>query len=136
MKKIATMVSACAIAALASGCEGDGIEVGTFEALWTIDGTTDPEACLFYAPDPAVGMDFEMLIYEGDYLVAQAHADCRDFGIQFDLAEGTYDGVATMIEPYTQEAVSTSVEVPAIQIFEDTRTTIDIEFPGASFPTL
>lgn len=139
MKKSVSVFSGLALTAvLASGCVIDAdspSQVGTLTVLWTVDNTTDPAACDFYARDPFLGMDFEFLIYDvSDILVAEAQADCADFGLSLRLDRGLYNATATMVDPITDDALSTSLPLDRVEIFRRTETTLDIDFPPSSFP--
>lgn len=131
-------VACAALAALASGCfvdvDSPPPQGGTLSAVWTVDNATDPAACRFYAPDPNVGLNFELLVYEGRVLVAEVEADCAAFNTSLRLSRGVYDATATMVDPVTDAPVSTTLPLPAIEIFRDTETRVDINFPPESFP--
>lgn len=129
------LVPGFALAALVSGCvvRSEAEQPGTLEALWTVDDTTDPGACSYYARDPGVGMDFELLIYDGRGLLRDVRADCRDFGLSIDLVRGLYQGQATMVDPVTNEPLSTTLTLPNIRVHEDVTTTLDIDFPPSAF---
>jgi len=137
-KRVSMFVACAALAALTSGCIVDvdsaPPSAGTLTAVWTIDNSTDPAACQFYARDPNIGLNFELLVYERRVLVAEVKADCAAFNTSLRLRRGTYDATATMVDPITDAAVSTTLPMPAIEIFRETETTVDINFPPESFP--
>jgi hypothetical protein len=138
MNNSIVFVSGCALAVLVSGCivdtDDDDEDPGTLTALWTVDNTTDPGACSYYARDPGLGMDFELLVYDDlGGLVVKTQADCRDFDLSIDLYGGLYQGQATMVDPATEEALSTTLPLPNIRVHEDVETTIDIDFPPSAF---
>lgn len=141
MNKSIVAVTGCALAVLVSGCfidadddDDDHEDPGTLTALWTIDNTVDPVDCSYYARDPALGMDFELRVYDdfGGFVV-EAQGDCRDFDLSLDLYRGIYQGQATMVDPVTEEALSTSLPLPDIRIGENIETTLDINFPPSAF---
>lgn len=137
-ERVSMFVACAALAALTSGCIVDVDNApppaGTLAAVWTVDNSTDPAACQFYAPDPNVGLNFELLVYEGRLLVAEVKADCAAFNTSLRLPRGLYDATATMVDPITDAAVSTTLPLPAVEIFRDVETTVNINFPPDSFP--
>jgi hypothetical protein len=130
------LLSGLALAAtLVSGCviQADGhpspIGEGTLTMLWTVDGTTDPDACYDLGGGP---IDFELLIDEGTEAVADVQAPCEDFGLSVNVRPGTYTGYATLVD-MNDDAVTTTLPLERLVIVEDTELTVDVDFPLESF---
>jgi hypothetical protein len=79
-------------------------------------------------------MNLELIVYDrfGGF-VHEAEVDCALFGLSVDLYPDLYDANATMVDPITDQAISTTLPIPAIEVFERTETLIDIDFPPNSF---
>jgi hypothetical protein len=114
------LVSASALAALSTGCIVDIDDeprpaVGDMTVVWTINGREDPAACDYYALDPAVGMDFELRVFDQARVnVTTEYAPCKAFRITVPLWDGLYDA-------------------EDVRVYYDTAVVIDIDFPASSF---
>jgi hypothetical protein len=134
-KRYALLSGLALAATLVSGCfiDADGRPspsgAGTLTMLWTVDGTTDPDACIYLGGGP---IDFELLIDEGTEAVADVQAPCEDFGLSVDLSPGTYTGYATLVD-LNDDAVTTTLPLERLVIVEDTELTVDVDFPLESF---
>lgn len=136
-KKYALLSGLALAATLVSGClvQADGRPspspsgTGTLTMLWTVDGTTDPDACYYLGGGP---IDFELLIDEGTEAVADVQAPCEDFGLSVDIRPGTYTGYATLVD-LNDDAVTTTLPLERLVVVEDTELTVDVDFPPGSF---
>ena len=152
LKRWMALLSGSALVVLASGCVVDvsdnppiapGRAEGLLTTLWTVDNTTDPEACAYYALDPAVGMDVELTIYDRSRgLMLTEYAACEEFELSvvlpandyyYDGRQYYYQGEMTMVDPITLEALSTTLPLRDIWLGEDEETVIDVNFPPSSF---
>lgn len=142
LKRISLLVSGCALAALSSGCfidadaDPDYVPAGAGEMtlLWTVDNTEDPGACDYYALDPSVGMDLELVVFDnaGRTVVVDQFA-CESFGVTITLRSGWYDAEVTMVDPISAEAASTTLPLYDIEVLPREEIVLDVDFPPSSF---
>jgi hypothetical protein len=141
LKRFSLLVSGCALAALGSGCFIDTdiddpapTGSGDMTLLWTVDNTVDPGACDFYALDPATGMDLEMVLFDdAGRTVLQDYVPCENFGHSVRLRSGWYHAEVTMVDPITNEPLSTTLPLEDIRVVRDTEVELDVDFPASSF---
>jgi hypothetical protein len=128
-----TYPTAALLALCAAGCEihtydSDGHYVsgpydGTLTIDWSLDDSFDPDAC-----DDYDARYIELAIYEGRDEVALLQPRCDDFEISIDLPDGEYSLDATLLDR-SERAVSTTLSLDDIDVYEDLETPISIDFP-------
>ena len=131
------LLSGLALAAtLVSGCLIQGNdrilppeETGALTVLWTVDGTTDPDACFDLGGGTT---DFELLIGRGTEPEDSVYAPCEDFGLTVDLEPATYNGYATLVDS-RENPVTTTLPLKDLVVVEDTELTVDVDFPPGAF---
>jgi hypothetical protein len=141
LKRISLLISGCALGALASGCfvttdsrDAEPIGSGDMTMLWTVDNTVDEGACFYYAADPMVGMDLELVVLDDvGRTVTVDYIPCEDFGATLSLRAGWYDAEVTMVDPRTDDALSTTLPLYDIRVFAGEEVQLDVDFPASSF---
>jgi hypothetical protein len=103
-----------------------GIETGTLEQAWTIEGTKDPAKCTQYKADR-----FRMVVFDAKGEVhATKFAPCNAFQMKLDLKTDTYTGNATFIDAQGLP-VSRTIELPPFNIAEDRKAALVVDFKPA-----
>lgn len=137
LKTIVTILSPLVLCASISGCfvdSGTGgtggttpdPAIGTLTAGWTLDGSSHPDACLYYQVDRV------NVVLVNDYgdVVADEEPYCEDFGISFDLSTGWYSTEVTLLD-LDGYAVSDTV-IADVRVARDTEVFVDVDFPDAA----
>lgn len=124
-------VSVAALLAL-GGCEvhtygssyDDGWYDGTLSVEWSLDDSFDADAC-----DDYDARELELIVYDDrDHKVAHASPYCDEFEASFDLPDGVYGLDATLLDR-SGHAVTTTLSLGDIDVYEDHTTPISIDFP-------
>lgn len=97
---------------------------GMLTTTWTLDGSSDPGVCAFYAIDRVDVVVFN----ERGRSYVDAQPFCEDFGVSFDLPPGLYTNEVTLLDFYGN-AVSDTVVVVDLSVRRDTETFVDVDFP-------
>lgn len=113
------------------GCTGDdriesmvpGIETGTLEQAWTIEGKKDPAKCKQYKADR-----LRVVVFDAKGEVhATKFAPCDAFMMTFDLKTDTYTGNATFVDA-EGTPVSRTLTIPAFTIAEERKAPVVVDF--------
>jgi hypothetical protein len=128
---IIVMLGSTLAAATFIGCGGEdkistivpGVETGTLEQNWTIEGTKDPAKCQQYRADR-----MRVIVFDTKGTVhATKFSPCNAFQMTLDLKTDTYTGSATFID-VQGSPVSRTLTIPAFTIAEDRKAPTNIDF--------
>lgn len=138
-------ISGCALAGLAPACVvdvggDDVLSTGGIDMRWTVNNTTDPGACDYYAPSTA-GIELELAIYDRGGAVATVYAPCEAFRLDRPLlvqasadGAGYYRGEVSMVDARDRTVpVSTTERLEQIWVVPRTNVELDVNFPPSSF---
>jgi hypothetical protein len=99
---------------------------GTLTVLWTVDGTTDPEACYYHGAD-----SLDLAVYHGDgYLAADPLPPCEVFDVSVDLSPGYYAAEMTLVDDRGYPVSSTLVI--DVHVHDDREVIVDVDFGPSS----
>jgi len=116
------------------GCAGDdeiagklpGIDTGTLQQSWSIEGSTDVAKCQQYRADR---MRIVVLDPKGS-VHATEFAPCNDFQKTLELQTDTYTGNATFVDG-AGYPVSKTLPIPQFTIAADRTVTMSLDFTSA-----
>ncbi|HVJ88693.1 MAG TPA: hypothetical protein VM580_02750 [Labilithrix sp.] len=126
-----TMLSSAFVAVGLVACAGDdkiasvipGIETGTLEQSWTIDGTKDINKCNEHKADR-----LRLIVIDSkDSVHATEFAECRSFAMKLELKTDSYTGNATFVDA-NGYPVSKTLQLQPFTILEDRTVTQTLEF--------
>ncbi|HKU44198.1 MAG TPA: hypothetical protein VJR89_38825 [Polyangiales bacterium] len=125
--------SVCAATWLALGAAGCEVHThsdwyseyeGTLSIEWSLDDSFDPDAC-----DDYHAHEIELIVYDDrDHEVAHTTPYCDEFEVSIDLPDGVYGLDATLLDR-GGHAVTTTLALHDIDVYEDHTTPISIDFP-------
>lgn len=129
--KLVTAFAGLTLCAASSGCVIEGRDpqpspsYGTLTTFWTLDSSTDPDVCRYYAVDR-----IHVVVLDDTEISVDALPFCEDFGASFDLPSGRYSADVTLLD-FDGFAVSDTVVV-GVRVVRDTEVRVDIDFPDSS----
>lgn len=132
--KTIVMLGSAVVAATFIGCGGEdkistvlpGVETGTLEQNWTIEGTKDPAKCQQYKADR-----MRVIVFDAKGTVhATKFQPCNAFQMTLDLKTDTYTGNATFVD-VGGAPVSRTLTIPSFTIAEDRKAPMTIDFKPA-----
>lgn len=101
---------------------------GTLRVDWTINGSTDPNACTQSA---ATTLEFSVITAQGTP-PAIYQQSCGTFATSIPLSPGSYSGTAVLLDA-AQNPRTTTIEVQPFTIRANEELRIPIDFPSSSF---
>jgi hypothetical protein len=127
----AAFTALAALSGCASGSDrGSAVVVGDGVLVvdWTIDDAKDSRDC---ASQGADGIDVVVSTAAGD-VVGDFNAYCEAFDLSIQLAPGSYNGDATLLDAAGRPR-TTSVDLGRFTIYGDDELHVPIDFPLDSF---
>lgn len=122
------------VAASFIGCGGEdkiatvlpGVDTGTLEQNWTIEGKKDPAKCQQYKADR-----MRVIVFDTKGAVHSTKFEpCNTFQMTLDLKTDTYTGNATFVDAQGSP-VSKTLHIPAFSIAKDRRAPASVDFTPA-----
>jgi hypothetical protein len=130
--KLIITLSSIALCAAASGCfvvepaEPSPAAEGTLTTGWTLDGSTDANACAYFRVD----FVHVVIVDDAGFVILDEEPNCKDFELSVDLSTGRYSSEVTLLD-FRGYAVSDTFIADAL-VARDTETFVDFNFPDAS----